>query len=67
MNKIFMISIAAAIACGAFALARAQQAASAQKAASSAPAREISSLQLQQQIPVPNVMGRLDLRLRTWQ
>ena len=34
--------------------------AGAQKAPSQSQAREISALQLQQQIPVPNVMGRLD-------
>ena len=60
MKKALLFWLAAGIGCGAFALARAQQAASAQKQASQATAREISSLQLQQQIPVPNVMGRLD-------
>src|SRR5438445_13372601 len=59
MKKAFLVGLAAGIGCGALALARAQQAASAQEA-SAAPAREISSLQLQQQIPVPNVMGRVD-------
>ena len=59
MKKAMWIGLAAG-AFGAFALARAQEAASAHKAISQAPAREISSLQLQQQIPVPNVTGRLD-------
>ncbi len=58
MKTIFVVSMAGLVGCGALALARAQQAPS--SAPSKAPAREISSLQLQQEIPVPNVMGRLD-------
>ncbi len=58
MKTIFVISMVGLAGCGALALARAQQAPT--SAPSKAPAREISSLQLQQEIPVPNVMGRLD-------
>jgi hypothetical protein len=58
MKKMFAVCMAGLIGCGAFALASAQQAPS--PAPTKAPAREISSLQLQQEIPVPNVMGRLD-------
>ncbi|HEV2523130.1 MAG TPA: hypothetical protein VGT24_12170 [Candidatus Acidoferrales bacterium] len=58
MRKAFVVCMAILIGCLAFALARAQQAPS--QAPAKPAAREISSLQLQQEIPVPNVMGRLD-------
>jgi WD40 repeat protein len=60
MNKVLVVSMVAMAGCGALVLARAQQAPSSAPAPAKAPAREISSLQLQQEIPVPNVMGRLD-------
>jgi len=58
MKKAFVVCMVGLIGCGAFALAGAQQAPT--QGPVKAPAREISSLQLQQEIPVPNVMGRLD-------
>jgi DNA-binding beta-propeller fold protein YncE len=58
MKRVLIVCMATLIGSGVFALARAQQAPS--PAATKASAREISSLQLQQEIPVPNVMGRLD-------
>ena len=58
MKKALVVSLAVLGVCAAFtAGAIAQQAP--QAPAKAAP-REISSLQLQQEIPVPNVMGRLD-------
>ena len=60
MKNVFWISLAMLLACGAFALRSLAQEASTAKAPARATAREISSLQLQQEIPVPNVMGRLD-------
>lgn len=60
MKKLAILVLCTAFACGALALARAQQASSAHPASSQSQARELSSLQLQQQIPVPNVIGRLD-------
>jgi DNA-binding beta-propeller fold protein YncE len=58
MKNFFGVCIAGIISCGALALAGAQQ--SPTKAPMKAPGREISSLELQQEIPVPSVMGRLD-------
>jgi hypothetical protein len=58
MRKALMVCGVALIGYGAFTVARAQQAPS--PASAKAAPREISSLQLQQEIPVPNVMGRLD-------
>lgn len=58
MRKALVICVVALIGYGAFTVARAQQAPS--PAPAKAAPREISSLQLQQEIPVPNVMGRLD-------
>src|SRR5882762_11073389 len=60
MKNVFWISLAMLLICGAFALRSLAQKPSTAKAPAKAPAREISSLQLQQEIPVPNVMGRLD-------
>jgi hypothetical protein len=60
MKNVFWVSLALLLAFGAFALRSLAQEASTAKAPAKAPAREISSLQLQQEIPVPNVMGRLD-------
>jgi DNA-binding beta-propeller fold protein YncE len=58
MKKVFVVCTVALVGCAAFVLAHAQQAPS--PAPAKVSAREISSLQLQQEIPVPNVMGRLD-------
>jgi hypothetical protein len=58
MKRVFGVGLAVIIGCGALALAGAQQAPS--QAPAKPAAREISSLELQQEIPVPNVMGRLD-------
>jgi DNA-binding beta-propeller fold protein YncE len=58
MKKALVICVVGLIGCAALALAGAQQAPS--PAPAKAAPREISSLQLQQEIPVPNVMGRLD-------
>ena len=60
MKNVLWISLAMPLACGAFALRSLAQESSPAKAPAKAAARDISSLQLQQEIPVPNVMGRLD-------
>jgi WD40 repeat protein len=60
MKNVLWISLAMLLACGSFALMSLAQEASTAKAPAKTAAREISSLQLQQEIPVPNVMGRLD-------
>jgi DNA-binding beta-propeller fold protein YncE len=59
MKNVFVVTLATLVGCGVLAAWTYAQQAS-QAAAAKAPAREISSLQLQQEIPVPNVMGRLD-------
>ena len=56
MRNVAGVAIVVLIGFGTIALGQSQQAPVAPKA----PTREISSLQLQQEIPVPNVMGRLD-------
>jgi WD40 repeat protein len=60
MRKALVVSLALFLASGFFAAWTFAQQASQGPAPAKAPAREISSLQLQQEIPVPNVMGRLD-------
>jgi DNA-binding beta-propeller fold protein YncE len=60
MKRKLWVVAALAIGFGGFAFARAQESTSAHRAAPQATGRDISALQLQQQIPVPNVMGRLD-------
>src|SRR5229473_1378846 len=62
MKKSFAVYPIALIACGMFLIVGAGRVASQTSKATSPNqlTREISSLQLQQQIPVPNVMGRLD-------
>jgi len=62
MKKALAVYPIALIACGILLMAGPSKVASqtSKAAPQSQPAREISSLQLQQQIPVPNVMGRLD-------
>lgn len=59
MKNLLVVATVGLIGCGTIALAYSQQTSQA-PSPSKAPAREISSLQLQQEIPVPNVMGRLD-------
>jgi WD40 repeat protein len=58
MKRALVFCAVGLIGCAALAWAGAQQAPS--LAPAKAAPREISSLQLQQEIPVPNVMGRLD-------
>ncbi|HSZ18535.1 MAG TPA: YncE family protein [Candidatus Acidoferrum sp.] len=58
MKRALVFCAVGLIGCAALAWAGAQQAPS--PAPAKAAPREISSLQLQQEIPVPNVMGRLD-------
>ena len=60
MKKLFVSCLVGLTAYAALAAWAFAQDASTAKAPAKAPAREISSLQLQQEIPVPNVMGRLD-------
>src|SRR5229473_7636419 len=62
MKKSFAVYPIALIACGMFLIVGAGRVASQTSKATSPNqlTREISSLQLQQEIPVPNVMGRLD-------
>lgn len=60
MRKVLLLCMFGLTTCAALAAwAFAQEAAPAKAPAKTSP-REISSLQLQQEIPVPNVMGRLD-------
>src|ERR1700741_4468297 len=60
MKKVFAVTLITLLGGGVFAAWTHAQQGSQAAAPAKAPAREISSLQLQQQIPVPNVMGRLD-------
>src|ERR1700730_12417786 len=62
MKKTIAVYPIAMIAWGMFVVISASRVASqnSKPASQTQPPREISSLQLQQQIPVPNVMGRLD-------
>lgn len=60
MKRALIVCLATSIGCGTFAAWTFAQQASPAPAPPKAHAREISSLQLQQEIPVPNVMGRLD-------
>ena len=60
MKKVLILSSAVFLACGVFAVWTLAQQAPPKAAPAKAPGREISSLELQQEIPVPNVMGRLD-------
>lgn len=58
MKIALVVALAVVVACGAVVLAGAQQAPP--KVPAKPTGRDISALQLQQEIPVPNVMGRLD-------
>lgn len=60
MKKLFVFCMVGLTACAVLAAWAFAQDASTTKAPAKASAREISSLQLQQEIPVPNVVGRLD-------
>lgn len=60
MKKVVIGSLSLILACGVLATWTFAQQAAKTPAPAKAPAREILSLQLQQEIPVPNVMGRLD-------
>jgi hypothetical protein len=61
MKRGLTVSLAVFMVCGVFAAwSFAQQASTPPAAPAKAAPREISSLQLQQEIPVPNVVGRLD-------
>jgi len=60
MKKVFVVTLITLLGGGVFVVRAHAQQGSQAAAPAKAPAREISSLQLQQEIPVPNVMGRLD-------